>query len=116
MGAAASRQARKERQAGVPSYILSEAAQTSLQSPLNSPLFTSCPRRRIQALRPGRYRGADPSPNAMKWLLISLLCLLCTGCGLAAAPCRVTSAVIKIVPVVGGVAAAPTDACAEVID
>ncbi|MBQ2646202.1 DUF6726 family protein [Achromobacter dolens] len=52
----------------------------------------------------------------MKWLLISLLCLLCTGCGLAAAPCRVTSAVIKIVPVVGGVAAAPTDACAEVID
>ncbi len=53
---------------------------------------------------------------SMKWLLISLLCLPCTGCGLAAAPCRVTSAVIKIVPVVGGVAAAPTDACAEVID
>ena len=43
----------------------------------------------------------------MKWLLISLLCLSCAGCGLAAAPCRVTSAVIKIVPVVGGVAAAP---------
>lgn len=75
------------------------------------------PRRRIQALRHGHARGTHPSPtNPMKWLLISLLCLSCTGCGLAAAPCRVTSAVIKIVPVVGGVAAAPTDACAEVID
>ncbi len=52
----------------------------------------------------------------MKWILISTLCLFASGCGLAAAPCRVTSAVIKIVPVVGGVAAAPTDACAEIID
>ena len=52
----------------------------------------------------------------MKWILISTLCLLASGCGLVAAPCRVTSAVIKIVPVVGGVAAAPTDACAEIID
>lgn len=55
-------------------------------------------------------------PSQMKSLLIALLCLSCTGCGLAAAPCRVTSAVIKIVPVVGGVAAAPTDVCAEIID
>jgi len=39
-----------------------------------------------------------------------------TGCGLAAAPCRIASAGLKIVPVVGHVAAAPTDACAEVID
>lgn len=39
-----------------------------------------------------------------------------SGCGLAAAPCRVGSAVLKIVPLVGHVAAAPTDACAEVID
>jgi hypothetical protein len=39
-----------------------------------------------------------------------------TGCGLAAAPCRVASAGLKIVPVVGHVAAAPTDACADVID
>lgn len=65
--------------------------------------------------RPRLRRQSSPT-NAMKWLLLSLLCLPCTGCGLAAAPCRVTSAVIKIVPVVGGVAAAPTDACAEVID
>ncbi len=100
-----------------PRYILSALAQTSLHSPLNFPLFMTGPRRRIQALRRGHARGANPSPtNPMKWLLISLLCLPCTGCGLAAAPCRVTSAVIKIVPVVGGVAAAPTDACAEMID
>jgi len=38
------------------------------------------------------------------------------GCGLVAAPCRVSSAAIKIVPVVGHVAAAPTDACAGAID
>jgi len=38
-----------------------------------------------------------------------------SGCGLFAAPCRVTSAGLKIVPVVGPVAAAPTDACANAI-
>jgi hypothetical protein len=32
------------------------------------------------------------------------------------APCRIASAGLKIVPVVGHVAAAPTDACADVID
>jgi hypothetical protein len=44
------------------------------------------------------------------------LCAGMTGCGLAAAPCRVASAGLKIVPLVGHVAAAPTDACASVID
>ena len=38
------------------------------------------------------------------------------GCGLFAAPCRVTSAGLKIVPLAGQVAAAPTDACANAID
>ena len=47
-------------------------------------------------------------------VLLSLLIL--SGCGLAAAPCRVASAALKIVPVVGHVAAAPTDACADIID
>ena len=47
-------------------------------------------------------------------LLIPLLLL--SACGLAAAPCRVGSAALKIVPVVGHAAAAPTDACAGVID
>ncbi|WP_179401727.1 DUF6726 family protein [Burkholderia guangdongensis] len=44
------------------------------------------------------------------------LCAGLSGCGLAAAPCRIVSAGLKIVPVVGHVAAAPTDACADVID
>jgi hypothetical protein len=54
----------------------------------------------------------------MKKSIIALLAIttMLSGCGLMAAPCRVTSAVIKVVPVVGGVAALPTDACAEIID
>lgn len=48
-------------------------------------------------------------------VLLGLLCSL-SACGLAAVPCRVGSAALKIVPLVGHVAAAPTDACAEVID
>jgi hypothetical protein len=51
------------------------------------------------------------------WLAASVaLMAALSGCGLAAAPCRVASAGLKIVPVVGHVAAAPTDACADVID
>ncbi|MGC9225611.1 MAG: DUF6726 family protein, partial [Terracidiphilus sp.] len=38
------------------------------------------------------------------------------GCGVVAAPCRIASAGLKMVPVVGHVAAAPTDVCAGVID
>ena len=38
------------------------------------------------------------------------------GCGVVAAPCRVASAGLKIVPLVGHLAAAPTDAYADVID
>lgn len=49
-------------------------------------------------------------------MLLLLPLLILSGCGLAAAPCRVTSAVLKVVPVVGHVAAAPTDACADIID
>ncbi|CAH2598628.1 Lipoprotein [Rhodovastum atsumiense] len=52
--------------------------------------------------------------KAMACLLLVAISL--SGCGLAAAPCRVTSAVLKIVPVVGHPVAAPTDACAEAID
>jgi hypothetical protein len=49
------------------------------------------------------------------WVLLTLAGGL-SGCGLAAAPCRVSSAGLKIVPVVGQVAAIPTDTCANVID
>ncbi len=47
-------------------------------------------------------------------VLIAVLGL--AGCGLAAAPCRIGSAALKIVPLVGHIAAAPTDACGNVID
>ena len=50
------------------------------------------------------------------WSVLVALCAGFAGCGLAAAPCRIASAGLKIVPVVGHVAAAPTDACADVID
>jgi len=53
----------------------------------------------------------------MCWLVVAACGLVAlSGCGLAAAPCRVVSAGLKIVPLVGHAAAAPTDACAEVID
>lgn len=45
-----------------------------------------------------------------------LLTATLSGCGALAAPCRIASAVIKIVPVVGHAAALPTDTCAAVID
>jgi hypothetical protein len=48
--------------------------------------------------------------------LIVLLAAPLSGCGLAAAPCRVVSAGLKIVPLVGHTAATPTDSCAEAID
>ena len=50
--------------------------------------------------------------------LVSMLLIFAplSGCGLAAAPCRVASAGLKIVPLVGHIAAASTDACAEAID
>ncbi|MGO1077393.1 DUF6726 family protein [Inquilinus sp. CA228] len=38
------------------------------------------------------------------------------GCGLVALPFRTTSAVVKVVPVAGHVAAAPLDVTADAID
>ncbi|MGI4796891.1 MAG: DUF6726 family protein [Janthinobacterium lividum] len=49
-------------------------------------------------------------------LALLLASSLLSGCGLFAAPCRIASAGLKIVPVIGQVAAAPTDGCANVID
>ncbi len=54
--------------------------------------------------------------RAMSVATLAVLVVALGGCGLAAAPCRVASAGLKIVPLVGHVAAAPTDACADVID
>ena len=54
--------------------------------------------------------------NMSRMITLGLVALLLAGCGAAAAPCRVASAGLKIVPLVGHLAAAPTDACANVID
>lgn len=54
--------------------------------------------------------------SILKVAVVLLLPAVLGGCGLLAAPCRIGSAVIKIVPVVGKAAALPTDACAAVID
>jgi len=58
-------------------------------------------------------RRARTAPSAVAVVLAGLAL---SGCGVAAAPCRVGSAGLKMVPLVGHVAAAPTDACADVID
>jgi hypothetical protein len=52
----------------------------------------------------------------MKIVCLIAMTVALAGCGVAAAPCRVSSGALKIVPLVGHVAAAPTDACADVID
>jgi hypothetical protein len=39
-----------------------------------------------------------------------------SGCGVVALPFRATSAVVQVVPVAGGIVAAPLDATADVID
>lgn len=53
-------------------------------------------------------------PLGMLLLLATTTSL--TGCGLVALPFRTTSAVVKVVPVAGHVAAAPLDAAANTID
>ena len=51
------------------------------------------------------------------WLFAAIASVLALGgCGVVAAPCRVASGVIKAMPLVGHVAASPTDTCADVID
>lgn len=52
----------------------------------------------------------------MRIMLLLAMGFALSACGLAAAPCRIGSAVLKVVPVVGHAAAAPADACADVID
>ncbi len=52
----------------------------------------------------------------MRILAVLLACLMLSGCGLVALPCRVTGAVLDVVPAVGHVAASPFDACATAID
>jgi hypothetical protein len=50
------------------------------------------------------------------WSAMGAALLPLNGCAVAALPCRVTSATLKILPVVGHAAATPFDACAAAID
>jgi hypothetical protein len=56
------------------------------------------------------------TPNVKMTIAVLIATAALSGCGVMAAPCRVASAGIKMIPVVGHVAAAPTDVCAAVID
>jgi hypothetical protein len=61
-------------------------------------------------------RHAQDAAMVRRSVILLLTCAMLAGCGVVAAPCRIASAGLKIVPLVGHVAAAPTDACADVID
>ncbi|VVE60086.1 lipoprotein [Pandoraea anapnoica] len=68
----------------------------------------------------GGRRASTPAPRNLRrwWALFAILPFVTSvaGCGLLAAPCRVASAGLKIIPGVGGALATPTDACAAAID
>lgn len=65
---------------------------------------------------PGALFDRRAGGSLLRRISLLVLCLTLSGCGLAAAPCRVGSAALKIVPVIGHAAATPTDACANAID
>ncbi|CAE6750823.1 hypothetical protein R69658_03598 [Paraburkholderia aspalathi] len=50
------------------------------------------------------------------WLTLGAALLPLGGCAVAALPCRLTAATLKIVPVVGHAAATPFDMCSSAID
>jgi hypothetical protein len=54
--------------------------------------------------------------RAAAWLTLGAALLPLGGCAVAALPCRLTSATLKIIPVVGHAAAAPFDMCSSAID
>ncbi|WP_156125948.1 DUF6726 family protein [Paraburkholderia kururiensis] len=73
---------------------------------------------------PARWRGWRGQPGALlraarmcgAWLAMAAATFSLDGCAVAALPCRVVAATLKVVPVVGHTAAVPFDACADVID
>ncbi len=54
--------------------------------------------------------------RATSAIALACLALPLDGCAVAAFPCRVASATLKIVPLVGHPAAVPFDACAAAVD
>ena len=68
-----------------------------------------------------RFAGVYPERGlsmmrCFRSLLILAIAASLAGCGVVAAPVRVTSAAVKVVPVAGDVVAAPLDVTADVID
>ena len=55
-------------------------------------------------------------PLLLRPLLLLAAAASLAGCGVVAAPLRVTSGVVKVVPVAGDVVAAPLDVTADTID
>jgi hypothetical protein len=74
-------------------------------------------RRSVRGSMHGR-RGVmiESMARSLRGAVLLLLLAALGGCGLAAAPCRITSAALKIIPYVGHSAAQTTDACAAAID
>jgi hypothetical protein len=54
--------------------------------------------------------------RVIAWLTLGAMLLPLSGCGVAALPCRLTSAALDIIPVVGHAAATPFEMCASAID
>jgi len=54
--------------------------------------------------------------GSIRAALLLTVALGLAGCGAVAAPCRVGSAALKILPAIGHTLAEPTDACASAID
>ena len=77
-------------------------------------------RRVTEYYRPENF-GEDLRRNRLPGALLILTMAVgltggLAGCGVVAAPVRITSAVVKVVPVAGDVVAAPLDVTADVID
>jgi hypothetical protein len=53
---------------------------------------------------------------SLRVIILLMATLALAGCGAAAAPCRVASAGLKILPAIGHTLAEPTDSCASAID
>ncbi|OAJ59608.1 hypothetical protein A6V36_26805 [Paraburkholderia ginsengiterrae] len=61
-------------------------------------------------------KNFDQCLRVAAWLTLGAALLPLGGCAVAALPCRLTSATLKIIPVVGHAAAAPFDMCSSAID
>jgi hypothetical protein len=57
-----------------------------------------------------------PPRTTIPLLVSAILLITLSGCSVLAAPCRISAAVVKTVPVVGKAVAVPLDACADIID